>query len=380
MSLTRLQFVLLVAAAINVGLTAAFFAIVVAGADGLLINAYSPLGGDFINMFAAARMVLGGHAGQVYIPDAFMAFEHTIIDAYIGLRLWAYPPHSLLMVWPLGFMNYGVALAAWSAIGLVVLGYGARRFGFSAIETAMLVCSPAAMQSVYYGQTGNMAAGLMLAALAASTARPVSNAVSAAILTIKPQTGFLLPVLWLAERRWLLIGATSALVAALLVATLAVFGPGVFAAYFGDTLPALGTLERQGHGAFMLMIPTVFMSARILGASGAAALGLHAVFALAIGALLVVRLLHDSDGSRRAGLVLAATCVMTPYLHVYDLGLATAGAALLMRRHAGSGAAVRVAAGVVAALVWLLPILTYFLNQFGAPVAPVILVALFLAL
>ena len=62
------------------------------GVAGLLNADGSPLAGDFINMWSAAKMALGGMVPDIYLAERFMAFERTIIPADIGLRLWAYPP------------------------------------------------------------------------------------------------------------------------------------------------------------------------------------------------------------------------------------------------------------------------------------------------
>src|SRR5690606_7004490 len=94
-----------------------------------------------------------------------MAAEIAMTGRPIGLRLWAYPPHSLLMVWPAGLAGFYPALAGWTVLGLVVLWAGARRFGFSRLEAAILLLSPATLLNAYYGQTGSLACGLVLIAL-----------------------------------------------------------------------------------------------------------------------------------------------------------------------------------------------------------------------
>ena len=181
------------------------------GVAGLLNANGTPLAGDFINMWSAAKMALGGTVPDIYLPERFMAFERTIISAEIGLRLWAYPPHSLVFIWPLGLIDFLPALVVRSALGFAALALGARRLRLDWIETAILVLCPAALQCFYYGQTGNLAAGLLLVALSGRRDGDPASVLATALLTMKPQAGFLMPVLWLVRRQWLSIGWTSAI-------------------------------------------------------------------------------------------------------------------------------------------------------------------------
>jgi hypothetical protein len=351
-----------------------------AGIDGLLYADGRPVGGDFINLWTVARMVLTGHAGDIYPVAAYKAYQATLTGgANMGLRLWAYPPHSLLLVWPLGFLSYYTALVAWSGLGLVLLLLGARRFGFDRLETAVLLTSPATVLNLYYGQTGSVAAGLMLLALSARTPRDPVPAGAAAILTIKPQAGFLLPVLWLFQRRWHMIAATALLAIALGGLSAAVFGVAPWRDYLGDTLPVLSDLERNGTGPFLTMIPSVFIAMRIVTGDADAALAAHAAFAAAVGLLFLWRLWRVRDPERRAALLLLATVLMTPYLHNYDLGLLLCGALIVARRPwvVDSGL---LRAELPVVLAWTLPQLVVFLNIAGVPVSPLlILPLLFLA-
>jgi hypothetical protein len=351
-----------------------------AGITGMLYADGQPVGGDFINLWTAARMVLTGHAGEVYSVEAFKAYQATLTGgADMGLRLWAYPPHSLLFAWPLGLFGYHAALAGWSVFGIGMLLIGARRFGFDRLETAVLLVSPATVLNLYYGQTGSVATGLMLLALSARTSRDAVPAGAAAILTIKPQAGFLLPVLWLFERRWRMILTTGAVAVILAVLSVALFGLAPWRDYLGDTLPALSALERHGTGPFLTMIPSVFIAMRLVSGDSAMALAVHAAFAAAGGLVLLWRLWRVRDPERRAAMVLVATVLMTPYMHNYDLGLLLCGALIVARRPwvADSGP---LRAELFVLIAWMLPQLVVLFSILGAPISPLlILPLLFLA-
>ncbi|WP_054312612.1 glycosyltransferase family 87 protein [Mesorhizobium sp. 1M-11] len=350
------------------------------GINGLLNADGRPVGDDFINLWTVARMELSGQAGKIYSIADFEAYQATLVGgAELGLRLWAYPPHSLLLVWPFGLIGYYPALAIWSALGLILLFIGARRFGFNRLETAVLLTSPATVLNLYYGQSGSLVTGLVLLALSARTSRDAIPTIAATVLTIKPQGGFLLPLLWGVERRWWMILWTAFLTVLFLGSSIAIFGIETWRTYLGDTLPKLSELERNGTGPFMAMIPSVFMAMRIVTGQSDIAIAAHAVFAIAIGIAFVWRLWRVSDPERRAALLLLATVLITPYIHNYDLALLLCGALLVARRPwvAGSGP---FKAELPIIFAWMIPQLVLFLNMAGVPISPLlILPLLFLA-
>jgi alpha-1,2-mannosyltransferase len=345
-------------------------------ADGLLLaDGTSPVGGDFINMFAAGRLVVDGRVDEIYEPRRFMDFERTIITADIGLRLWAYPPTSLVLVSPFGVAPYHLGLTLWSALGVVVLGMGTRRLGLSWLDTGILVFSPAALSSVYFGQTGNFATGLLLIALAARRPVDVGSAFAAALLTVKPQLGVLLPLLWAIQRRFALIAATALAVAAFGGLTLVLFGPSVWLDYLFKTLPVLSDLERNGSGAFTAMIPSAFMALRLMtGDVLLAQWGHIAVAAVAVG-WASVRLAQTRDLIKQSAIMLAAAALVTPYIHIYDLAVVVA-AGLLHLRGADERGRGRLVACVALFGAWALPMLTLVGNTSGFPVGPFVLVTL----
>lgn len=349
----------------------------IAGGDGLLMANGTPVAGDFINMHAAGQLVLSGDVATIYDPQKFMAYERTIIPQEIGLRLWAYPPHSLLAVWPFGLTGFHAGLAVWSLLGLVVLGIGARRLGFDAMETAIIVLSPAALQCVYFGQTGNFFTGLLLIALASRKSFDGVGAVATAVLTMKPQTGFLLALLWLIEGRWRMIAITTVLTLALAGLALVLFGMDPWRDYVGLSLPLLSELEKYGSGAFMLMMPSVFMSLRLLGLGGDPALYIHLGFAVVVLVVLALALRQAKEPLDKAALLLLGTTLATPYLHSYDLAMLLCGALLVARRADALGSLGAIALLFFVVGGWALPNLIFAINALGAPVSPLIVLVLF---
>lgn len=347
-------------------------------ADHFFIGPHQPFGGDFINLWTVARVTLEGNVGDIYRHEAFMAYQNGFLGENIGLRLWAYPPHSLFVAWPPGFTGYFVAFAVYSLFALAILAAGARRFGFSWTETLILVCSPAAMSNLTLGQTGSVACGLLLIALSPRTsdAGPLTIA-SAVMLTVKPQIGVLLPLLWLIQRRWLMIGATAAGTLLVIGLSVATFGLQPWRDYIGNTLVALSGLEHNGSGPFLGMIPSLFIASRLVGFDGEAASFIHLGFALAVVPFLVWRLVVARTALQQAMLVLIAICLVTPYLHVYDLTILVAGVLVVARLDRSTDPVRQQLTQAAIWAGWALPLLLMPMNMGGMPMAPAIIGAIF---
>jgi len=343
-----------------------------AGRDGYLKAPNQAFGADFINLWAAGKMTIARLFGDIYLPEAFMAYQQSFLPVDIGFRLWAYPPHSLLFAWPFGLLDFYPAFLVWSALGLSVLIYGARKFGFGWTETGILALSPAAMQNIVFGQTGNLACGLLLVALAGRTAKSYSAIGAAALLTIKPQTGFLLPLIWLRNRRWGLIGSTVVATGMLIALSIALFGIGSWQGYVGSTLPDLAELESQGAGSFLRMIPSAFISMRLLGFDAHASGLVHFTFAGMVMLVLVWRLWAEHSQHGQAALILIGICLITPYMHLYDLTVLVAGGLILMRDNPHLARS-KVALGIA----WALPMMLGLLAVIKAPVAPLLVLVVF---
>ncbi|HYO11448.1 MAG TPA: glycosyltransferase family 87 protein [Tepidisphaeraceae bacterium] len=345
-----------------------------AGSNGLLFANGTPVGGDFINLWSAAKLVLAGNLEPIYRPDDFVAFERTIIDADIGIRLWAYPPQSLLLLWPFGLVPFHAGLALWSVLGLVVLGLGARRFGFDRVETAIILCSPASFACLYYGQTGNFACGLLLLALSMRKGTDTTSILAATLLTVKPQIGFLLPLLYAVRGRWAMIFWTGLAVLGFAGLSVLLLGPGTWRDYTGITLPYLEAADRNGTGPFLLMVPSMFMSMRLVLQDHVLAGNLQLAFAAMVAVFLIWRLVRVRDPVAQNALLMLGTVLITPYLLNYDLTVLLAGALLVGRLHPDA-----TPIGALVMIAWSLPAVMMGLNAVGLPIAPLLILPLLIA-
>lgn len=288
-------------------------------ADGMMLSdGITPVGGDWVNLWTTARMVSEGRSAEIYDPEAFMAFQWSEVGSFTGFRLWAYPPHSVPATRIFHRVPYRGGWILWGLLGAAALWWGARRVGISPRGRLLLLLSPAALHCVFLGQSGNLMVGLLLAAVAARKGVDSPSVMSAAVLTVKPQLGVLIPVVWAVERRWARILLTVGTIMGLLALATLSMGIGAWQDYTHSTLPALAWFQQEGMGPFLYMIPSVFVAARFLVEDAALALTLHLWFAVPVLVVLLVRMSRSSHSRHLRALALLGTALVLPYLHSYD--------------------------------------------------------------
>src|ERR1044072_9561584 len=71
---------------------------------------------DFVNYWMAGRMTLAGTEHDLFTQQIYFARLQEVFGPGMEIKNWSYPPHFLLMLWPLGFMDYEVALAVFLVV------------------------------------------------------------------------------------------------------------------------------------------------------------------------------------------------------------------------------------------------------------------------
>ena len=256
------------------------------------------------------------------------------------IRSWSYPPHYLLFVWPLGFVDYkaGFVVFLSSTLLLFALAVAVFRRQFapqSDLSILFLALVGYVLMMFVAAQNGFLTAALLLLGLAFMRRRPALAGLAFACLTIKPQLGLLIPVLLLFDRNWRAL-LWSALFTALLVAlSVILFGIESWSAYFTETIAYQRSVMTEWYGIFLRMMPTVFGGIRTLGFSPNVAAQTQLPVTLLAGAAVLWLLYREHDALRRAFVVTCGTFLITPYAFNYDMGALCVCAAVLAGREQG---------------------------------------------
>jgi glycosyl transferase family 87 len=338
---------------------------------------------DFINYWLAGKAVIRGETAFLFDHQAYYEHLKLIFGADSPIRSWSYPPHFLLLVAPLGALDFRPALVAFLLVTFVLFAYFAREFVKRVapdmrLGALLLATTGYVLMMILSGQNGFLTAAMLLCVFAFMRERPIVAGFALALLTMKPQLGFLIPLLALLDRNWALLRWASIFTAALVGISVLLFGVESWRGYFADSIPFQGEVMRNWDGRFIYMMPSVFGSMRALGFLPQAAFAAQLVVSIAAFAALVVLLRRLVDPLERAFALLTATFLITPYAFYYDLGaLSVVAACMAWRAYATGHRAAAVVFAVLAALPAEIEYLGWFVK---APISPLVLCGALLAL
>ncbi len=288
---------------------------------------------DFANYWTAGKLILGGQVQDLFGPHP-LYFRH-LTDAFgpdYQWHNWSYPPHFLLLIWPLGYAGYELSLAIFVLTTLAIYLGAVRAFVGDLSTLTLIAVGPFLVLNAWTAQNGFLFGALALAALSLRDSRPIAAGIALGFLTIKPQLGVLFPLLLLIERRWLVIASATITTLGLVTLSGLIFGWEAWRGYIVEVLPYQSYVMRALEGTFLTMLPSVYGFARLNGVGWSLALTIHMV--VAIPALLVAGYLmwRLTDPMDRSLVVLIATFLITPYALNYDLGFLAAAMAVLAAR------------------------------------------------
>jgi hypothetical protein len=315
-----------------------------------------PYANDFIDVFAAGKLVAAGHAPSVYDWQAHRIAEIAAagkdFDGYYG---WHYPPPFLFMAVALSRLPYFVAFFAWMIATLPLYALVISRI-VGKREALLWACAfPAALLNIYVGQNGFVTAALIGAMLLSLEDRPVFSGICLGLLTYKPQFGLLFPIIFLATGQWRVLASAAMTALCMAGGSLLVFGAGTWIAFFHSIPHTTDVILAGGHAGWN-KLQTVYGFARWTGASDHAAwtgqIAVALLMALGVSVMWRSRLPY----ALKAAALCSATLLATPYAYIYDLPLLAVAMAFLYRHRPFNSyeAAVLFAASLlIAAFPWV---------------------------
>jgi hypothetical protein len=175
---------------------------------------------DYVTYWLAGR--LAAHGANPYDSHALASALYEISGRH-AQTFFSYPPHALLLFAPLSLVPLQASYWVYQLLGVGMFLFAARAYAPTWLAIVGLL-SPAAIISVFFGQSGLLYAALWMLAFSGS-----ASAVAA--LTFRPQLGMLAGIQ--AWRSGLFMRAIVLGLGIVLVTTL-VFGPGVWPAWIDE--------------------------------------------------------------------------------------------------------------------------------------------------
>ncbi len=335
---------------------------------------------DFVNYWMASKLALEGELQLLFVHDSYYGRLRVLFGETLPIHSWSYPPHNLLLLWPLALMSYKAAFVVFLCATFVLFAAATALFRRTfAAEASVFFVAVAltgfALMMVTAAQNGFLTAALMLSGLAWMKSRPRLAGLAFALLTIKPQLGLLIPLVLVVDRNWVTLRWTAIFTLALGITSVVTFGPECWVDYFSQTLPYQTFVMTSWPGVFLDMMPTAFGGARALGFSAETAAWIQAPATVAGVAGTFYLLRREPDPLLRAFAVCAGTFLVSPYAFNYDMGALSVVAACM----AGSRSNSQIDR-LLYAFIAVLPAGVENLGDVGLPFSPLILAIALLSL
>ena len=278
----------------------------------------TPTSSDFVSFYAAGKLALAGTPALAYDQAAhYFAQEHWTV-AGAPYQYFYYPPVFLLLCAALATLPYFVAYALFQvatlALFLLTMRAVLRGSGWRWIPP--LLAFPAVFWTIGVGQNAFLTAALFGGFTLLLDRRPLRAGMLIGMLCYKPHFGLLVPIALAAGGRWRAFAAAAATVAALVGASVLLFGWSTWQAYMlalagSENVYATGVIDFAGY-------ITPFGAARLLGYEPYPAYVTQVGAAVLMGGLVALAWRRNMGQPLRAAILLSATMLSIPLGLLYD--------------------------------------------------------------
>ena len=284
-------------------------------------------GGDFAVFWHAGTAALQGHAAALYDTATLVPDASGFVAPFI------YPPHMLLLLWPLGGMGYNLAVALWTLVPLPLyfaVLYGLLKRSVLADETprvrkvsyltAFAMTLPLLLANALSGQSGAVVGALFMAVLLFKDRNPWLAGIALGMMSVKPQLGLLLFVALLAARQWRVLAAAAVTFGMLAGITTVWFGFSIWADYLHMTGAFAGFMT-HGFTQFAQLAVGPYISLRGVGVPSVVAMVAQALVSVAVLGVTLRAFGRVGNRDAKLGLVACGSLLVGPYSLCYDLPL-----------------------------------------------------------
>jgi len=292
---------------------------------------------DFVNVWAAGRLVLDGHPALAYDWDVQRQVEVAVLGQdFSGNFAWHYPPPFLFVATFLAWFPYPMAFLGWMAISLlpylaVMWAIVDRTFGLM-----LAVAFPMLFVNMMVGQNGFLTAALIGGTLYLLRTRPVLAGVCLGLLSYKPQYGLLFPIVLIAAGHWRVFISAGVTAVLLAFASWLAFGTESWQAFFHWLPLSSQAFLTEGRAAWW-KLQSLLALVRYLGGADQLAWALQWILTASVAAVLALMWRSRVPYTMKAAALATGTLLCTPYLYMYDMMVLAIPVAFLVRTGLNSG-------------------------------------------
>ena len=286
---------------------------------------------DFVNVWAAGKLALEGHAVLAWDWQVQKQVEVAVLQQdFAGYFAWHYPPPFLFVAAFLAQFPYALAFVGWAFASLLPFVLVMRATVGRTFGVMLAIAFPATFDNLAVGQNGFLTAALIGGTLYLMPLRPVLAGVCLGLLTYKPQYGLLFPLVLVASGQWKVFVSAALTAVSVALASANVFGVESWAAFF-HWMPMISHAVLSEGTESWLRLQSVFAMVRCLGGGETLA---WTVQALVIGLVAVALMLmwrSKAPYALKAAALGAGTLLCSPYVYMYDMAVLAIPVAWLIR-------------------------------------------------
>jgi len=292
---------------------------------------------DFVNVWAAGRLVLDGHPALAYDWDIQRGIELALLGQdFPGYFAWHYPPPFLFVAAMLAMLPYSVAFIGWMVASFipylaVMRGIIGRPFGWM-----FAAAFPMVFNNTLVGQNGFLTAALIGGTLYLLPVRPILAGVCLGLLTYKPQYGLLFPIVLIAASQWRAFVSAGVTAVVLAVVSWLAFGTESWHAFL-HWMPMFSQAFLTEGKATWWKLQSIFSMVRYCGGSEQLAWAFQWVLTASVATVVVLMWRARVPYTLKAAALALGTLLTTPYLFMYDMMVLAIPVAFLVRIALKSG-------------------------------------------
>lgn len=316
---------------------------------------------DFFAIWSFAKFAITNRAADIYDPLVLHEFQESLGSAPSVHLPCPYPPSFLLLILPLGLMNYYGAYGAWLVVSFLCYFAASRYRGWPRSAPLLLIFAPATILTFVYGQTGFLTSAVIVGGFRLAASRPILSGALFGLVSIKPQLGILIPIALISARLWrtLVVAVVCALALALVSGT--AFGWSIWPLW-------LSLLYLHADWAAAVkpqFMPTIVGNLTFLGVGLPAARMIQLVAAVVV-AGIVGACFRRGVTELGFSALLAGTFLATPYAFVYDMPMLTNAIVAVIHQEQRTNRRLPMAQAFILVLSLVLPVLMVESWRFAA--------------
>jgi arabinofuranan 3-O-arabinosyltransferase len=286
---------------------------------------------DFVNVWAAGRLVLDGHPAQAYDWDIQRQVELALLrQDFPGYFAWHYPPPFLFVASLLAQLPYSAAFITWVSVSFVPYLAMMRAIVGRGFGLMLAIAFPMVFNNTLVGQNGFLTAALIGGTLYLMPARPILAGICLGLLSYKPQYGLLFPLVLIAASQWTVFFTAGVTAVAMAFASWLAFGTESWQAFF-HWMPMFSQAFLTEGKATWWKLQSLFSLVRYFGGTEQLAWAFQWVLTASVAVVLVLMWRSRVKYSVKAAALASGTLLTTPYLFMYDMMVLAIPVAFLVR-------------------------------------------------